>query len=411
MAYFRRRGCKCPKDPKTNKVKRCTCGAKWSYTIDLDPDPATGERRQETKGGFATRDEAIEAANRVYVDRKDGTYIQRSAMLFKDFVPLWFNEYKISGRVKISTIAARESVLQHFLNPLSFMKLRDITTEKYQSILDKLKEEGYSKNSLTSIHAVGNMIFNAAIAKKKLKESPAKAAIMPIFQDTVEDLERKEEIAKYLEKEELALFLKTAEERGKPGDYEIFFTMAYTGIRVGEICASKDIDVDLELGKISIRRTYYRNTKIKEYVLLTPKTKSSVRTIEIDLDVIAVLKRNDKRLKELKMKYRTTYIDAGFLFVNTSQKRAGLPMATYTVRKRMKRLLKLAGLDTSLTPHSLRHTHTSLLAEAGVSLEEIMERLGHENDRITKKIYLHVTKARKKLASEKFSQLMRSVKI
>jgi integrase len=38
----------------------------------------------------------------------------------------------------------------------------------------------------------------------------------------------------------------------------------------------------------------------------------------------------------------------------------------------MQRLLKLAGLNEELTPHSLRHTHTSLLAEAKVGLEEIM---------------------------------------
>ncbi|HLR74158.1 MAG TPA: tyrosine-type recombinase/integrase [Virgibacillus sp.] len=39
----------------------------------------------------------------------------------------------------------------------------------------------------------------------------------------------------------------------------------------------------------------------------------------------------------------------------------------------MKRLLKIAGVSQELTPHSFRHTHTSLLAEAGVRLEEIME--------------------------------------
>nr|WP_326850979.1 tyrosine-type recombinase/integrase [Bacillus haynesii] len=40
--------------------------------------------------------------------------------------------------------------------------------------------------------------------------------------------------------------------------------------------------------------------------------------------------------------------------------------------------LKLAGLSTELTPHSLHHTHSSLLAQAGVSLPQIMERLGHK---------------------------------
>jgi integrase len=74
----------------------------------------------------------------------------------------------------------------------------------------------------------------------------------------------------------------------------------------------------------------------------------------------------------------------------------------------MARLLKIAGLDQSLTPHSLRHTHTSLLAEAGVGLEQIMQRLGHSDDETTRNIYLHITKPKRKEASQKFSELMRS---
>ena len=75
----------------------------------------------------------------------------------------------------------------------------------------------------------------------------------------------------------------------------------------------------------------------------------------------------------------------------------------------MKRLLKIAGVSQELTPHSFRHTHTSLLAEAGVGLEEIMDRLGHTEDETTRIIYLHVTKELKKEASHKFGQLMRSL--
>ncbi|MGE7604678.1 tyrosine-type recombinase/integrase [Peribacillus sp. NPDC097675] len=63
-----------------------------------------------------------------------------------------------------------------------------------------------------------------------------------------------------------------------------------------------------------------------------------------------------------------------------------------------------------MTPHSLRHTHTSLLAEARVSLEQIMDRLGHIDDQITKNVYLHVTQDMKKEASHKFAELMRSLR-
>lgn len=75
----------------------------------------------------------------------------------------------------------------------------------------------------------------------------------------------------------------------------------------------------------------------------------------------------------------------------------------------MKRLLNLADLNTKLTPHSLRHTHTSLLAQTEVSLPQIMERLGHKDEDTTKNIYLHVTKEMKKEASQKFKELMENL--
>jgi integrase len=53
-----------------------------------------------------------------------------------------------------------------------------------------------------------------------------------------------------------------------------------------------------------------------------------------------------------------------------------------------------------------RHTHTSLLAEAGVDLVTIMERLGHKDDDVTKNIYLHITQSLKQEAVHKFEKLM-----
>jgi integrase len=92
------------------------------------------------------------------------------------------------------------------------------------------------------------------------------------------------------------------------------------------------------------------------------------------------------------------------------QRQCGYPIVIKNVRDRMKKLLRIADFNEELTPHSLRHTHTSLLAEAGVSLEQIMDRLGHSDDQITKNVYLHVTEEMKKEASQKFSELMRSLR-
>ena len=51
-------------------------------------------------------------------------------------------------------------------------------------------------------------------------------------------------------------------------------------------------------------------------------------------------------------------------------------------------------LHKEITPHKLRHTHASLLAET-MTPEQISRRLGHHDDEITKKIYIHVTQRMK----------------
>jgi integrase len=91
------------------------------------------------------------------------------------------------------------------------------------------------------------------------------------------------------------------------------------------------------------------------------------------------------------------------------EENVGYPTYIKQIENKMARLLKIAELNKTLTPHSLRHAHTSLLAEAGVSLEAIMARLGHRDDDTTKNVYLHVTNPKKKEAAHKFGELMRSL--
>lgn len=56
----------------------------------------------------------------------------------------------------------------------------------------------------------------------------------------------------------------------------------------------------------------------------------------------------------------------------------------------------------------LRHTHASLLAEAGISLEIIQDRLGHKDDKTTMMIYLHVTENMKKHSIDIFEKYMQN---
>jgi integrase len=409
--HFYKPHCKCVDSKgESKKTKKCSCGAKWSYIIDIGTDPKTGKRKQKKKGGFNTKTEAQEAAALLIAELTQGTYVEEKNITFEEFAYEWLEIYKSSGKPKKpGTIRIRKHEIQRLLDYFAKLKLKDISRKMYQDALNDLKKRGFADNTLDGAHRTGRMIFKRAIEMELIKKDPTEFAYIPKDETTVEEIE-KEEIPNYLEKEELSLFLKTAEEKGLERDYPIFKLLAYTGIRVGELCALKWKDIDFEEGSISITKTYYNpNNNIRKYQLVPPKTQKGKRIIDVDPSVLTLLEKHRAAQNKVRMRLRKQYHDEDFVFAKMDEKNPGYPELIKTIENRMKRLLKLAGLNQELTPHSLRHTHTSLLAEAGVSLEEIMDRLGHKDDDTTKHVYLHITKSMKKEASRKFAQLMENL--
>lgn len=397
--YFRRRGCTC-------KKKKCVCGAKWSFTIDVGTKP-DGSRKQKTVSGFNTREEAQEAATKLHYDLINNTYIEEKDILFSDFVQEWL---KLYGQIaKKSSLRIRKHESAHLIAKFHGCKLKNITKKMYQEVLLELKQSGLADNTLAGIHGTARMIFKKAREFDLIRTDPTEYARVPRTIKTVEQIENNDAVPKYLEKEELALFLKTAKEKGLDCDYPVFLTLAYSGMRIGELCALCWKDIDTDNQTISITKTLYNpSNNTREYELSTPKTAKSVRVIEMDKLVISELESHKSMQNRTKMRLRDTWYDKDFVFTNI-QNYPGYPWYIKKIQNRMTRILKLAGLSNTLTPHSLRHTHTSLLAEAGANLEEIMDRLGHQDDDTTKQIYLHVTKTKKKEAAQKFSKLMNSV--
>lgn len=399
----RKRGCTC------EKTKRCTCGAKWYYVVDTGINPATGDRRQTSKSGFDTKALAWDACHAVINELKQGTFVHEANTLFKDFADEWLANYQKKHKVKISSLRVRKHELSLLTPYFAHYKMKDISRKRYQDALNDLKDKGYADNTITGVHVAGRMVFKAAIEYGIIRRDPSQFAKVPRLQKTVEELEAEKDVPKYLEKEELAIFLKAAQEHGLDRDYTTFLVLAYTGIRCGELCALKWKDIDFTEQTISIMRTYCNlDNKAGDYILLTPKTKASKRVIEVDSKVLAELEKHRAAQNLMKMRLRKTYQDNDFIFTQYA-KYPGCPVRLQNVEQRMLRLLKRACLDTSLSPHSLRHTHTSLLAEAGVGLPQIMARLGHQDDQTTRNIYLHCTKTMSREASQKFSELMKKL--
>lgn len=66
----------------------------------------------------------------------------------------------------------------------------------------------------------------------------------------------------------------------------------------------------------------------------------------------------------------------------------------------------ISSANNLYSAHGFRHTHCSLLFEAGVTIKEVQDRLGHTDVQTTMNIYAHVSKECKTSAIEKFSNYL-----
>lgn len=396
--HFRKRGCKCPSN-------NCTCGKKWSFIIDVGKDPKTGKRKQESRSGFKTKQEAEAAAAALITEVNKGIFIKESDMLFKDWANDWLLLYIERNGPKPGTIRLRQYSIKMLLPYFAHIKLKNITEEMYQSALNDLKDQDFSRSTIEGVHTTAKMIFKMAVNKRMLKIDPTQNAYIKKDPQVIIESDE-EDLPLFFEREDLELFLNTVRNKGLFMDNAIFTTLSSTGMRVGELVVLKWKDIDFDKRTIHITKTYFNpdNNTIK-FELVPPKTKSSRRKIVISKVVSDILKKHKEEQEKLIKHFDDSYCNYGYVFANFNR-HPGYPILIKFVESRMSRLLKKTELNPVLTPHSLRHTHTSLLAEAGVKLEEIKDRLGHEDDEVTERIYLHVTKVMKTEAADKFSKHM-----
>lgn len=167
--------------------------------------------------------------------------------------------------------------------------------------------------------------------------------------------------------------------------------VCYTGIRIGELCALKWGDINLENGTISIHRNLQRvkiydseqsevsemhpHTKVEEQM---PKTVHSIRTIPLADNLLSVLYAHKK---------------APDCYLISGKKAAWAEVRT--VQYRFSSLLKKCDIPP-FRFHDLRHFFASRCINQGCDTKMLSELLGHSNVQTTLNIYVHPTMQQKK---------------
>ncbi|WP_347861542.1 phage integrase SAM-like domain-containing protein [Salimicrobium sp. PL1-032A] len=284
-------------------------GNKWTYQVEW-LDTVIGERKTKSKGGFTRKTDARIEAEELERELRDGSYVEENNITLNDFADEWLNFYAKNS--KVSSHRGRTKELKHFRRYFSKMKLSDVTRKHYQAFLEELHEKGYAHNTLDGIHTTGRMLFKKALEYNLIKTNPSEFAKIPKKIETVEEIEQNVEVIKFLEKNELITFLRIAKEKGLDRDFIIFLTLAYSGLRVGEMLALKWLDVNFNSDTIRITKTYYNpNNNTKDYQLLTPKTKGSIRTIKMDKQVMSEFKKHLTHQKEIKWLLESSILNLG----------------------------------------------------------------------------------------------------
>ena len=384
-------------------------GKKRWYCIDDAPrDPATGKRRQIKRFG-KTRGEARKRVEDA-IEKIKNTGLNKTLTpntTFKQIASEWITSYAKTGKSK-NTIRIRLNQINTLNSRMAKMKVSDINHFMYQQVIYDIAQD-VAYNTLDGINTCAGMIFRYALRNGLLKDNPRNDIVLPRKRKTIEDITDDRVDERYLETDEINEFLNAVLEYGLPLDKERFFTLAFSGMRPGELTVLQKQDLDFENNTININKTLYNpNNNMRKYELDIPKTEGSIRTIKMDQPIMDMLKRLVMKNDEYKLQYKLLldeYHDKDFVFARPN----GYPFVTKTLVNRMNRILDKTSIKKHATPHIFRHTHISMLAEAGVDLPTIMQKVGHEDIDTTMRIYLHVTDKMKKDATEKTMNLFGNI--
>lgn len=355
------------------KYKKKNGEIAYKFVAYLGVDPETGKQVRTTRQGFKTEREALLAQAKLIEEyERNGGWKKSVAVTVDDVAQLWFEQYK--NTVKPSTYMVTENHYRaHIFSAIGKTNIKKLTVlncQKFAIAISSLS--GYG-----NIYSVAKRILKFAVHMDLIDTNPMDKVIKP----KGTHIPKSEEFENFYTKEQLEEFLEIVKKQRKLEDLVLYRIMGYAGLRTGETVALDEFDFNFEENTIDINKTMAR-TKAG-WIIQSPKTKKSKRKLDMDVETMRLAKEYIYSLPKPLHSARK-------LFTITPQ----------TVGDRLERIIKRNNLK-KITPHGFRHTHASLLYDAGVPVKVAQERLGHAKISITMDLYTHLSKRQKNDAIEK----------
>lgn len=364
---------------------------RYEFQVYLGTDEATGKQMRTTRRGFKTKKEAELALARIKLQVASGEFRKERAETFKEVYELWLLQYE--NTVEQSTFVKTVSLFDnHILPSIGEYKIEKITVDICQKAVNDWAKK---LKNISKVKAYASRVFNFAVKRDFVQKNPFDLVELPRKRN--KPLPDETDEKNFYTREQLIEFLSCLEKETNVKAYVLFRLLAFSGMRKGEALALTWRDINFKTKEIRINKALSRGKNSKLYIKST-KT-NEARTIKMDEKTMGVLRMWKKKQKEdyFKLGFNTSkpsqlvFSNEKNEFIQPSKTREWMlyVQEKYNLKK--------------VTTHGLRHTHCSLLFEAGATLKEVQDRLGHSDIKTTMNIYTHVTKKAQEQAIQKFS--------
>lgn len=370
---------------------------KYMFKVYLGTDPLTGKRIDTTRRGFSSAREAKQALTQLKAEFDAGKFKTKNQdMTLGELYKMWWAVYEPS--VKVTTSSYRYQIYANYFKKYDDIKLSKLNTLWAQDVVNSLAKEFKSYKTLLSTL---KLIINYGLRLELIEKDPFALVVYP------KPLEKSTKMSKvennFYSKDELKLFLDRAKKSSNPILYPFFRLLAYSGVRSGEIAALNWSDIDFNERTLSITKTVSRDSRKNLAFIAKPKTEKSTRTIFIDDETLQALKTwKTTQAKILLARGINALSDSQLIFPTQDNRIAATPVAN----KRLSTFYNQNPDLRRISVHGFRHTHATLLLEAGLNIKDVQERLGHKNVQITLDTYSHVTQQKKQKTAEKFADYL-----
>lgn len=308
-------------------------------------------------------------------------------------VNAWIEYWKIKQRpyIKDSTYATYMNVISnHILPYFGEMELQEINANKNQEFIWYLSQNGrldqqggLSAKTIKDILVLWLSIINDAAKEDYIN------SIISKYKYPNEKKTKRTNCLSVSQEHQLVKVLKHNMSLRNAG---ILLALS-TGIRIGELCALRWTEINLESKTISITQTlqriYLKNEDggSSKVIISTPKSDRSIRTIPISQNIVKLLEQYQ------------THNEAFFL---TGMEEKYMEPRVY--REYYNRLVQKYDMHY-VSFHGLRHTFATRCIEAGCDYKTLSEILGHADVSTTMRLYVHSDMNKKRKYMEKMQAL------